>query len=70
MENYGNEVRFTPPQLISYLLTQSNVIAAVEQGREAIEDVARWLLQSVSPLFLAPTGTFRFGGSIRYLRRN
>ena len=69
-ESYTNDVIFTPPQLVAYLLTQSNVIAAVEQGREPIEDVARWITQEVSPFFSERAATFPFGGSIRYLRRN
>ena len=49
-------------------MTQSNVIAAVEQGSQTLDDVHAWLLDTVSPLFLAPQGTFLFGGEIWFLQ--
>jgi ubiquinone/menaquinone biosynthesis C-methylase UbiE len=68
-ERYTNEIEFSPEELISCLLTHSNIIAAVEEGHESIRDAHSWLLDSVSPLFKGPTGTFTFGGEIWYLRR-
>lgn len=67
-ESYTNEIAFSPERLACYLMTQSNVIAAVEQGSEAPEDVYVWLLDSVKPLFPTATATFPFGGEIWYLR--
>lgn len=69
-EVYANDVSFSVEQLASYLTTQSNVIAAVEQGTESIEDVYNWLTSQLAPLFAAPTATFPFGGSIWYLQKN
>lgn len=68
-ESYTNEIAFSAEQLACYLMTQSNVIAAVEQGSESPEAVYSWLLDSVSPLFRATTATFPFGGEIWYLRK-
>ncbi len=68
-EDYENDVRFTAEELARYLETQSNVVAAVEEGSEEIEEVHAWLLDSLTPLF--PPGaqaTFAFGGYIWYLR--
>ncbi len=67
-ERYTNEVVFRPAELVGYLMTHSNVIAAVEVGGESSGDVYAWLLDAVSPLFPAGTGTFIFGGEIWYLR--
>jgi hypothetical protein len=67
-EDYSNEVSFSREQLARYLLTQSNVIAAVEQGGEPLPAVYSWLLASVSPLFPVPTATFLFGGEILFLQ--
>lgn len=67
-ENYSNDVAFTIEQLASYLTTQSNVIATVEQGTENIESVYSWLISSLSSLFASTVSNFSFGGSIWYLQ--
>jgi hypothetical protein len=41
--NYANEVSFSVEELVAYLMTQSNVIAAVESGAESLESVRTWL---------------------------
>lgn len=69
-EDYQNEVRFSIEELASYLETQSNVITAVEEGSENIEEVHRWLLNVLSSLFPGTTATFIFGGYIWHLRRS
>jgi SAM-dependent methyltransferase len=68
-EDYGNPVAFSPGDLAAYLQTQSNVIAAVEQGAERIEEVNGWLLRELEPLFRSPVETFLFGGYIWYLQK-
>ena len=70
-EDYENDVRFSAEELARYLETQSNVIAAVEEGSDDIEEVHTWLLDSLPPLF--PRGaraTFVFGGYVWYLRHS
>jgi SAM-dependent methyltransferase len=67
-EPYTNDISFTPDQLVRYLMTQTNVIDAVEQGGQSPASVYTWLLDSVSPLFRAPTATFQFGGEIWHLQ--
>jgi SAM-dependent methyltransferase/GNAT superfamily N-acetyltransferase len=69
-EHYTNEISFSPEHLARYLMTQSNVIAAVEQGAESLPAVYSWLLESVGPLFPAPAATFLFGGEILFLQRS
>lgn len=68
-EEYENDVQFTPEKLASYLTTQSNVIAAVEQGKETIADVHDWLVTEMTPYFPSETGTFVFKGFIWYLQK-
>jgi ubiquinone/menaquinone biosynthesis C-methylase UbiE len=69
-EEFSTPVQFTVETLIDYLVTHSNVIAAVEGGKERIEDVRRWLFESISPYFggRAET-TLLFRGPIWYLRK-
>jgi len=69
MERFQNEVQFTAEELSAYLTTQSNVIAAVEQGTDTIEDVYRWLVSQTKPYFQSTKATFVFGGSIWYLQK-
>lgn len=50
-------------------MTQSNIIAAVEGGRESIEQAVAWITESVAPLFVREQETFVFGGHIQFLTR-
>ncbi len=68
-EHYTNDIAFTPEALADYLITQSNVIASVEQGKERAEDVHMWLVAEVAPLFQSTSETFTFGGAIEYLQK-
>jgi hypothetical protein len=68
-EVYENTVTFSADEPTDYLLTQSNVIAAVEQGTERLADVRAWIRASVAPFFAMPRGTFAFGGDLQYLQR-
>ena len=60
----------TAPQLTRYLLTQTNVIAAVETGRAPLPDVAEWITAGVTPYFAGGARAMRFSGTIWYLRRS
>jgi ubiquinone/menaquinone biosynthesis C-methylase UbiE len=68
-EKYQNNVQFTLDELSAYLTTQSNVISAVEQGMETIEDVYRWLVSEMQSYFLSEHATFLFDGYIWYLQK-
>lgn len=68
-EDYQNLVTFSAEALVDYLVTQSNIIAAVEGGKERIADVRQWLTESVTPFFAGRMeATFLFRGPIWYLR--
>lgn len=69
MERFQNDVRFTAEEVSAYLTTQSNVIAAVEQGSETIEEVYRWLVSQIKQFFNSDKATFAFGGIIWYLHK-
>jgi SAM-dependent methyltransferase len=69
-EQYQNKIGFSVEGLIDYLLTQSNVIAAVEGGTEEIGEVRLWLTENLAPLFGdLKEATFLFHGPIWYLQR-
>ena len=67
-ENFTHEVAYSPEQMARNLATHSNVIAAVEQGTESLDEIISWIVESVRPLFTAETEPFVFGGEIWYLR--
>ncbi len=50
-EWYKNTVSFSLEGIVDYLVTQSNVIAAVEGGKKKIEEVRMWLTESIEPMF-------------------
>lgn len=68
-ERFRNEFRYTLEQVVDYLTTQSNIIAAVERGKESLIGVREWLAREMQPLFPAEHATFEFGGTIDYLRK-
>ncbi len=68
-ERFENRVAFSVAELVRYLMTQSNVIAAVEEGKERPDEVYAWLVHAIAPLFTAPRGTFSFGNTVWYLQR-
>lgn len=68
-EEYQNEVQFTAEELSAYLITQSNVIAATEQGNEKVEEIYLWLTTRIRPFFRSERATFVFEGYIWYLQK-
>ncbi len=70
LEQFTHDVQFTPEQLVSYLLTQTNVISAVEAGKEDLQSVAHWLLNSIESFFTGATESFSFACEIRARKRD
>ena len=68
-DRYENEVSFTSEELVAYLTTQTNVVAAVEVGRESFESANQWLLEQVRPFFAKASATFVFVTRAWYLRK-
>ena len=69
-EEYRNRIRFSPDRLVDYLVSRSNVIAAVEGGDQSIEQVRAWLTERVGPFFRGDEErTFLFGGPIWYFEK-
>ena len=68
-ERLQHPIRFTIERLVEYLLTQSNVIAAVEGGTQEINEVRDWLTKSVRPFFAGhDEASFLFNVPIWYLQ--
>jgi SAM-dependent methyltransferase len=68
-EEFFNDEQMTAEQLTRYLLTQTNVIAAVECGSMALEAATQWIAEGVAPFFAGQQRTLKFGGTIWYVQK-
>jgi SAM-dependent methyltransferase len=67
-ETHDQEIDLSSDQFVGYLLTQSNVIAVVEQGTERLDDVARFLVEGVAPFFGGQRRMLKWQSHIDFLR--
>lgn len=68
-EEYCNESTFTIEELSDYLMSQSNMISAVRDGKEQVEPLRERLTDSLTHLFGDSEETFEFSGDIVYLQK-
>lgn len=67
-ERYENVIEFSLEELVDYLVTQSNVIAAVEGGTEEIGETRMWLTNGLKQMFRSSKKEkFLFNAPIWYL---
>jgi len=69
-EKFTHDEKMQAEQLTRYLLTQTNVIAAVEGGTVPLDSAASWIQDEIEPFFNNKVRTMKFGGSISFLRRS
>ena len=68
--DFASVAALTARQYAAFLMTESNVIAAVEYGHEAEDRVRAWLESQLLPLFGDETRPVAFGGYVQALRRS
>jgi hypothetical protein len=68
-ENFTHRETMTAEQLTGYLLTQTNVIAAVESGGTPLAEAAAWIAAGATPYFAGKAGTMKFSGTIWFIRK-
>ncbi|WP_424951141.1 class I SAM-dependent methyltransferase [Deinococcus sp.] len=69
-ERFDHLQPFSRAELVAYLLTHSNTIAASDTGRETSEGIAAWLDAELERFLPDETmGRFGFGGLLRVLKR-
>jgi len=68
-EKFTHNEIMTAEGLTYYLSSQTNVIAAVENGTVPLEAATNWILSNIQPFFKSETRTMKFGGSISLLQR-
>jgi SAM-dependent methyltransferase len=67
-ELYGDDIEMTQDAFADYVLTVSNLVAAVERG-EPRDEVRGWVLDSTAALFDGTPRVVRFLGSVLVLAR-
>jgi ubiquinone/menaquinone biosynthesis C-methylase UbiE len=68
-DSFLYSVSLSPEEIAAYLMSQTNVLAAIEQGERQYDDTYNWILRNITPYFELPKGTFVFDGTIEYLRK-
>ena len=68
--DFASVVSFTARQYAAFLMTESNVIAAVEYGQEAEARVRAWLESELSTLLGAGSRPVAFSGYVQALRKS
>ena len=68
-ESFVHVEVFDLDRLVRYLMTQSNVIHAVREGRDTALGVERRLRETLSPLFTGLTGTFEWDGCLKVCQK-
>ena len=68
-DKYENDVIFSPIELVDYFITQPNVVAAIQTGRETVDSARYWILEQFHPFFDHDMGTFEFRTREWYFRQ-
>ncbi len=69
-EWHENIIELSSTELVEYLITQSNVIAVVENGTQTIDAVTKWLTGEIRPFFESEAKKkIIFKAPVWYLRR-
>jgi SAM-dependent methyltransferase len=66
---FASSCTFTSVQYADFLMTESEVTAAVEYGGQAADRVRAWLVAELDPLFRRGPREVTFGGYIQVLRK-
>jgi SAM-dependent methyltransferase len=66
---FASSASFTARQYAAFLMTESNVIAAIEYGSEAADGVRAWLESELLSLFGEGSRPVAFSGYVQALRR-
>jgi SAM-dependent methyltransferase len=70
-ETFDDPIAMKLDDLVAYLLTQSNCLAALQNGQTSLENLRHWLRRETARFFprerAAPL--FGFGGKVRCMRR-
>lgn len=67
---HENTIELSPKEIVDFLITLTNVIALVENGKLSIEKVKQWIAKGIKPFFNKnERERFAFSAPIWYLRQ-
>lgn len=67
-EMYSHTVAMNQKEFINFIITQSNVISAVEQGEKSLESVKDWFDKTLEAIFSGGSRELIFEGYIWYIK--
>ena len=67
--SFSHNETYNVEQLVAYLSTQTNVMAAIIEGRETADSVSSWLLTTLGRVFETHEGVFEYFGSLSLYER-
>jgi SAM-dependent methyltransferase len=67
-ETQDQQIPMSRDEFVNYLLTQSNIIAKVEQGSEKLESIAQFISDAVAPYFHGQTRNLLWQSTLNFLR--
>jgi len=67
-ERFETSVPMSADQLIAFLLSQSNIAAAVDRGCETLPEIASWLAGEIAPWFAGGLRRSTFGVDLQMFR--
>ncbi len=69
-ENYEEDVTYGPSQLVGYITTMTNTLAALKEGKMTLEEIDNWLISSIEPFFKGRNKcTFLYQGWIKFIKK-
>jgi ubiquinone/menaquinone biosynthesis C-methylase UbiE len=68
-DKFKNTIEFTKQTLILYFTTQSNITAAVENGKYSYEEIENWLDEQLTQFFTIEKRKVNFGNWIKYIQK-
>ena len=70
-DKFKNELLLNKSQLIKYFITQTNIIAAVENSAMSFDEIKSWLNDELSAFFADDTSAYSiyYGNWIKYLKK-
>jgi SAM-dependent methyltransferase len=68
-EDYTHELPLSLDQYIDFMLTQSNIIVAVDMGDQPLSEAREWMHTTLSAVITGTPTTFVFGGYVWTIQR-
>lgn len=68
-DEYTNSIRYSKDGFVRYIMTQSNITAAIKEHRYSRKDIELWLSNKLDPIFGKEERNIVYGGYIWYVKK-